>query len=98
MSKGDKELVNKIIDLFTIHQIQESNLYLKVLDNQIKFYQNERNFLEDTKPFFFQKKKLEEYNKKIDTCEQKIFELYKKMNEEVEFIIEMQNSIDNTSK
>lgn len=98
MSKGNKELANKIIDLVMIHQIQESNLYLKVLDNQIKFYQNERNFLEDTKPFFFQKKKLEEHNKKIEVCEQKIFETYKKMNEEVEFIIEMQNSIDNTSK
>lgn len=95
MSKGDKELVNKIIDLFTIHQIQESNLYLKMLDNQIKVQQNHIKYLEDTKPFFFQKKKLEKYNKEIEKCEQKIYETYKKMNEEVDFIFEMKNSIDN---
>lgn len=94
MSKGDKELVNKVIDLFTIYQIKESNHYLKILDNQIKFYQNEINFLKDTKPFFFQKKKLEEHNKKIEEYEQEIFNGYKKMNEEVNFIIEMHNSIE----
>lgn len=98
MSKEDKELLNKVIDLCMVYGIKESQLYLKFLDNQVKTYQNHRNFLEDTKPFFFQKKKLEEHNKKIEVCEQKIFETYKKMNEEVEFIIEMQNSIDNTPK
>ena len=98
MAIDNKDLVNKVIDLCLIYGIKDSQLYLEFLDNQIKFYQNERNFLEDTKPFFFQKKKLEEHNKKIEVCEQKIFETYKKMNEEVEFIIEMQNSIDNTSK
>lgn len=98
MSKGDKELVNKLIDLFTIYQIQESNLYLKMLDNQIKIQQNHIKYLEDTKPFFFQKKKLEEHNKEIEKCEQKIYETYKKMNDEVDLIFKMQNSIDNTSK
>lgn len=95
MSKEDKELLNKVIDLCMVYGIKESQLYLKFLDNQVKTYQNHRNFLEDTKPFFFQKKKLEEHNKKIEICEQKILETYKKMNEEVDFIIEMQNSIDN---
>lgn len=95
MAKNDKELVNKIIDLCLLHEIEESNLYLKMLDNQIKFYQSQINFLEDTKPFFFQKRKLEEHNKKIEEYEQKIFDTYKKMNEEVDMIFEMQNSIDN---
>lgn len=89
---------NKIIDLCLLHEIKESNLYLKMLDNQIKFYQNQINFLEDTKPLFFQKKKLEEHNKKIEEYEQKIFNAYKSIGEEVDLIIEMQNSIDNTSK
>lgn len=95
MSKNDKELVNKVIDLCLLHEIDESNLYLKMLDNQIKFYQSQISFLEDTKPFFFQKKKLEEHNKKIEEYEQKICDNYKKMNEEVNCIIEIQNSIDN---
>ncbi len=95
MSKDNKELVNKIIDLCLIYGIKESNLYLKMLDNQLKVYYNEFNYLENTKPIFFQKKKLKEHNMKIEKCEQKIFEIYKKMNEEENFIIEMQNSIDN---
>lgn len=56
MAKNNKELVNKVIDLCLLHEIEETNLYLKMLDNQIKFYQSQINFLEDTKPFFFQKK------------------------------------------
>ncbi len=98
MAKDDKKLVNKIIDLCLLHEIKESNLYLKMLDNRIKFYQCEINYLEDTKPLFFQKKKLEEHNKKIEEYEQKIFDTYKKIEEEVDFIIEMQNSINSTSK
>lgn len=95
MAKSDKELINKLIDLFTMYQIEESNLYLKALDNQIKVQQNHIRYLEDTKPFFFQKKKLEEHNKEIEKCEQKIYELYQKMNDEVDLIFKMQNSIDN---
>ena len=53
MSKDKEDLVNNIIDLCLYHEIEETNLYLKILDNKIKFYQNEINFLEDTKPFFF---------------------------------------------
>lgn len=95
MAKNDKELVNKVIDLCLLHEIEETNLYLKMLDNQIKFYQSQINFLEDTKPFFFQKKKLEEHKKKIEEYERKLFDTYKTMGEEVNCIIEMQNSIDN---
>ena len=95
MIKNDKKLVNKIIDLCLLHEIKESNLYLKMLDNRIKFYQSQINYLEDTKPLFFQKKKLEEHNKKIEEYERKLFDTYKTMGEEVNCIIEMQNSIDN---
>ena len=95
MSKDKEDLVNKIIDLCLYHEIEETNLYLKILDNKIKFYQNEINFLEDTKPFFFQKKKLQEHNKKIEEYEQKIYDAYKEIAEEVDFIVEIRKNIDN---
>ncbi len=95
MSKKNKdnELLNKVIDLCLIYGIKDSELYLKVLDNKIKFYQSQIRFLEDTKPLFFQKKKLEEHNKKIEEYEQIITNAYLQMNEEVELILKMQNSI-----
>lgn len=95
MSKKNKdnELLNKVIDLCLIYGIKDSELYLKVLDNKIKFYQSQIRFLEDTKPLFFQKKKLEEHNKKIEAYEQIITDAYIQMNEEVDMILKMQNSI-----
>lgn len=95
MSKKNKdnELLNKVIDLCLIYGIKDSELYLKVLNNKIKFYQDQIRFLEDTKPLFFQKKKLEEHNKKIEEYEQIITNAYLQMNEEVDTILKMQNSI-----
>lgn len=95
MSKKNKdnELLNKVIDLCLIYGIKDSELYLKVLDNKIKFYQSQIRFLEDTKPLFFQKNKLEEHNKKIEEYEQIITNAYLQMNEEVDMIFKMQNSL-----
>lgn len=90
----NNELLNKIIDLNLMYGIKDSELYLKFLDNQIKFYQTEIDILQNTKPFFFQKRKLEEHNKKIERYEQEISNVYKKMNEEAELIIEMQKSLN----
>ncbi len=89
----DRELVNKVIDLCLIHGIKESELYLKFLDNQIKIYQNHINYLETTKPWFFQKEKLKQHNKEIEQYENKIYETYRKMNDEVDHIIELRSSI-----
>ncbi len=94
MTKGNKDLANKIIDICLYNEIEETNLYLKVLDNQIKFYQNEINLLEESKPVFFLKKKLQEHNKKIEEYEQKIYDTYKEINEEVNYILEIKKNID----
>ena len=93
MLKESKELITKIINKCMIYEIRDSELYLKFLTNQANFYQNELNLLEETKPFFFQKEKLEEYNKKIKEQKQKIFDIYMKIEEEMNCINEMQNSI-----
>lgn len=74
--------LNKVINLYLTLEIKESELYLKFLDNQIKVYQSEIIYLENTKPFFFQKKKLEEHNKRIESYEKKIKDTYLKMSAE----------------
>ena len=47
MGINDKELVNKVIDLCLIYGIKDSQLYMEFLDNQIKFYRTELNFIKD---------------------------------------------------
>ena len=87
----DKELLNKVIDLCLVYSIKESEMYLNILDNQIKFYTQEIEFLNDNKPLFFQKKKLEEHNKRINECYEKISNCYVEIGKEVDFLIEMRD-------
>lgn len=89
----DNELADKVIDLCLYHSIKESNLHIKFLGNQAEFYKTHLKHLKDTKPLFFQKKKLEEHNKKIEECENKIRNIYLKMSEEVEEIEKTQKMI-----
>ena len=63
---------------------------MRIIDNRIKFYQSSISHLEDNKPFFFQKKKLIEYNNKIEEYENKMSELYTQLGEEYEMIEKLQ--------
>lgn len=89
----EKDITTKLIDLCIINEINESNQYILLLGKQAEFYQNYLLHLEETKPFFFQKKKLKKHQEEIDNCQNKIMELYKKMEEEIDAIYEMQESL-----
>ena len=64
-----------------------------MIDNSIKFYRTLINDLEDNKPFFFQKKKLIEYNNKKEEYESKISELYTQLNDEMKLIEKLSDDI-----
>ena len=66
---NDNELFEKLFELNIKYAIEDSNINMKMIDNRIKFYQTLINHLEDNKPFFFQKKKLIEYNDKEEEYE-----------------------------
>ncbi len=69
------------------------SLYLKILANQIEIYKNQINVLEFSKPMFFQKKKLKDYLLKKEYYEQKIFETYLKMNDEVNYMLDLESKM-----
>ena len=71
--------------------LKEAELHLKMLGQQAKMYRAEIEFLENTKPFFFQKKKLIVHNKSIEECELKLYEIYRKMNDEAIYIVKLRN-------
>lgn len=91
----DKECFNKLLDLCLICGIKESEFYIKALNNRIKFYQCEIRYLENTKPLFFRRRKLEEHNKLIEECEQNIYNTYKMIEEEFKLIHQIQDKVDN---
>ena len=88
--KEDNELFEKLLELNIKYAIEDSNINMRMIDNRIKFYQSLINHLEDNKPFFFQKKKLIEYNNKKEEYENKISELYAQLGEEYEMIEKLQ--------
>lgn len=95
MNKNNKDtyLKNKIIDLYLKHSIEESNLYFKFLDTKIKSYESQLAFLENTKPFFFQKNKLKNHNKKIEECQKELTKTYIELEKEMEIITKINNDI-----
>lgn len=82
----DNGLLEKLLELNIKYAIEDSNINMRMIDNRIKFYQTLISHLEDTKPFFFQKKKLIEYNNKKEEYENKISQLYSQLGEEYELI------------
>ena len=88
----DEVIVNDLLSIIVSYDIVESELHLKMLGQQAKMYRAEIEFLENTKPFFFQKKKLIAHNKHIEECELKLYETYKQMNDEAIYIMRLRNS------
>lgn len=89
----DNKLFEKLLELNIKYAIEDSNINMRMIDNRIKFYQSLINHLEDNKPFFFQKKKLIEYNNKKEEYENKISELYIQLGEECEMINKLYSKI-----
>lgn len=88
------QVANKILDLCMYHQIEESINFIKIMECQIKFCYSQLELLEDSKPLWFEKKKLNNYFKEKEELELKIEEHYKKINEELKIIEKMKNSIN----
>lgn len=95
---NDEDISIKLLDLFTTYSIEDSKISLKFLETQIKYYESERKFLIEHKPYSFQKKKMKEYYKKLDEIEEKIMNLYKDFDEEMKLMIKLQEPIEPNNK
>ncbi len=80
------ELFESLLKLNIKYAIEDSNINMRMIDNRIKFYQTLINNLEENKPLFFQKKKLIDYNNKLDEYSKKINDLYIELNEELKLL------------
>ena len=89
----EKELCEKLIDLLIIYQIEDSYRLIELISHRIKFYDIYIQHLFATKPFFFQKKKMEQFNKDLESLENKKMDLYKQIGEEVDMIAKLHKSL-----
>lgn len=91
-----KQAFNKLLDLFMYNEIEESKMFINIISKEIDFKTQMRNQLLCNKPFKFQKKKTEQYNKELEKLEDEILQCYKSIELELKEISKLQNSISNS--
>lgn len=90
------EIVNKIIELSLISLNKESKCWIDIICTKIKVCELQKQHLLENKPLFFQKTKLEKYNKKVEAIDNKIMKYFKDIEEELEYIENKCNIVVNS--
>lgn len=80
------EIVNRIIEISLISLNKESKCWIDIICTKIKVCELQKQHLLENKPLFFQKKKLEKHNKKVEAIDNKIMKYFKDIEEELEYI------------
>lgn len=81
----------KILDLCIYQGIEDSNNYLDILFLQFKLLKNQLKILDQEKPFWFQKKKLDKYCKEREELENKLSNYHEKILYELNLIAKLDN-------
>jgi len=82
----EKDIINKLLDLSLLYENENSKNWIELVSHQIKGYEIQKQHLIDNKPYFFQKKKLEEHNKKLAEIDNKILKCLKDIEDEMAFM------------
>lgn len=89
MKNDNEKLVENLLKVVAIDEMEKSNLKIKIYNAKIEYYGTLLDNLEKHKPFKFQKKKLNDFNKKQEEYLSKMNEIYSKMGEEVDDVIKI---------
>ena len=73
--------------------MESSYRWIGIIDHKIKFCDIKIQHLLDSKPFFFQKRKLKKFNKELEEIEQEKIKLKKKISEEFNIIAKLEKEI-----
>ena len=87
-----EKIYNNIINLCTTYQIEDSKNWLDILCFQLETCKIELDFLEQSKPFWFQKQKLKEYKEKKDELETRLLKIKNNIEQELNLISKMLNN------
>lgn len=86
MDKDDNSIIKDLIKFQLNHEIEDSESTIRLLNHKVEFYNHRIEMLEQDKPFFFQKKKLEKYNKELEECKNTVKEALILIEQEMDFI------------
>lgn len=92
----DDEIIKKLIDLSLLYENENSKNWIALVSHQIEGYEIQKQHLAENKLLFFQKKKLEEHNKKIEELDNKILKCLKDIEEEISLMEDNYNMINNS--
>lgn len=92
----DKDIIEKLLNLSLLYENENSKNWIGLVSHQIEGYELQKQHLIDNKPLFFQKKKLEEHNKKIEELDNKILKCLKDIEEEISLMENNYNMINNS--
>lgn len=80
------------IDKIIKKEINESLGYINLLNKRIDFYEHRIEFLNENKPFFFEREKMNQYNLQLKEYNDKIQKAYTQIGIEEEMIMKLENS------
>lgn len=84
-----KKIYSDILDFCLTQGIENSNKYLDILYLELKIYKNKLNTLTNEKPYWFQKRKIKEYNEEKEYLESIIKRKQQSILKELELIKKM---------
>lgn len=83
------KLYNSILELCLYQEIENSKNFLDILYLEVKICRVQIDFLENEKPFWFQKKKLKKYQQEKHLLEKRIDKYQQSIATELNYIAKM---------
>ncbi len=78
MNKNE-ELLLKITEFLVINEINDTNFSIKMLGLKADRCRKEIEFMSFNKPYFYERKKLKEYNSKMEELNKEILKTYREI-------------------
>lgn len=87
-------VTKKVLDLYLLQEIENSNSIIKLLNTQIEFCKLQKNHLLRNSYNCFQMKKNKKLKKELEEIDEKILKYYEEIRKQVTMIDEIQKTLD----
>jgi len=84
-------IADKLLKLYSHNEIENSKFHITIIQKKIDTCKLELDDLNNDKPYWFQKKKLNAHEKKIQELNKKIYQYNLEIEEQLKFIDELKN-------
>lgn len=92
MAKEKKnDIADKLLELYSYNEIKNSKFHIAIIQKKIDTCKLELNDLIDNKPYWFQKKKLNDNEQKIQRLDKKIHEYNLEIEKQLKIIDKFKN-------